>query len=566
MQESGRKEINLKPYNAALTGIFLLVGLFQFFVWFEIRGGFNHPAFWTGLTFVSAGIMHLLRTLYPGKRLLVAKIAIGTFALFSAFMVIQCAQTSMDRVRKFKQCDAIFDDQGNRATADRLRDLRLVLMQYSKEHDGTYPSSIDERVVAYLNGKVGSGPRTNPFTSKIDLPVLGKIESVDQAQNELTTTGTPGGLEYSVLNHGKDFVIRAFGKTGHILFEPSGDSSIYSVVYATSTFPRTQSFSVTNRPVLLKLDSQKKRLPIPDAVSNVVLGGSGGDPLFDRADSLYQNGENEASRQLLLEALKSFKQKGAPDQKLLAALHRIAITYQAERDHTSEAKFLKTQLDEATSRSATSSFTGTLTMWLIEADNSAGDYGAAAELGEKFLTTTEFDLLPESSRQSVLQSIARAYSRISKHEDSARIWQELVDGSKNDPSNYSTFLEQLALELYRDGKFSDAETKCRKALELKEHSFGSKHMTLVFTLSSLARIYLAAGKLDDAEQCYRRALAIEEEVQGKDAPIVAGTLTDLSAMLRKRDAASIEAKQLSQRALQIDKSNGGRKGSNKKRE
>ena len=72
-----------------------------------------------------------------------------------------------------------------------------------------------------------------------------------------------------------------------------------------------------------------------------------------------------------------------------------------------------------------------------------------------------------------------------------------------------------AMELYSQGKYSEAITVAEAALILAKKVFGPNHTMLVVSMNNLAGIYRAQKKDEEAENLYEKAMRIEEKVVGR---------------------------------------------------
>ena len=62
-------------------------------------------------------------------------------------------------------------------------------------------------------------------------------------------------------------------------------------------------------------------------------------------------------------------------------------------------------------------------------------------------------------------------------------------------------------------RFGEAEPLYRRALAIRESSFGPEHMAVAVSLNSVAHILAETNRLSEAEPLIRRALAIQEQEQ-----------------------------------------------------
>ena len=110
----------------------------------------------------------------------------------------------------------------------------------------------------------------------------------------------------------------------------------------------------------------------------------------------------------------------------------------------------------------------------------------------------------------------------------------------------ATALNQQVIQLYNQGRFSEALPLAQRALGIRE-----KHsVPIIASLNSLAELYRAQGRYADAEPLYKRALAIWEKAHGLDRPNVAIALNNLADLYRTQgrysDAIPIVRRTISQ--------------------
>ena len=93
-----------------------------------------------------------------------------------------------------------------------------------------------------------------------------------------------------------------------------------------------------------------------------------------------------------------------------------------------------------------------------------------------------------------------------------------------------TYRQGQALE--KAGRYEQAISFYREALELGEREFGPNDPTTATLLTNLARLYRAQGRYEAAEPLYERALAIDEKALGPEHPDVASSLNNLATLYR----------------------------------
>ncbi|MBV6622721.1 MAG: CHAT domain-containing protein [Rivularia sp. (in: Bacteria)] len=111
-------------------------------------------------------------------------------------------------------------------------------------------------------------------------------------------------------------------------------------------------------------------------------------------------------------------------------------------------------------------------------------------------------------------------------------------------------LNQQAIHLYQQGKYSEAIPLAERALAIIEKVLGKEHLNVANILNNLAQFYQKQRNYTKAEPLYLRALAIREKVLGKQHPYVATSLNDL-AQLYQAQGNYIKAEPLYLRSLAI---------------
>jgi CHAT domain-containing protein/Tfp pilus assembly protein PilF len=111
-------------------------------------------------------------------------------------------------------------------------------------------------------------------------------------------------------------------------------------------------------------------------------------------------------------------------------------------------------------------------------------------------------------------------------------------------------LEQQAIQLYGQGRYTEAVLLAEKVVAIREKALGSDHPAVATSLNNLALFYLHQGQYGKAEPLYQRSLDISEKVLGRDHPDVATSLNNL-ALLYLHQGRYGEAEPLCQRSLAI---------------
>lgn len=107
---------------------------------------------------------------------------------------------------------------------ENMRKVQAAAEGYASHHQDRYPTKIDNAFHSYFPFG-GSDDETfstlsciyNPYKHTKDLPVLGKVRSVEQALSKTSKPIAEGVTEYSPIENGKNYVIRGGGLKGAIV-------------------------------------------------------------------------------------------------------------------------------------------------------------------------------------------------------------------------------------------------------------------------------------------------------------------------------------------------------------
>jgi CHAT domain-containing protein len=94
-----------------------------------------------------------------------------------------------------------------------------------------------------------------------------------------------------------------------------------------------------------------------------------------------------------------------------------------------------------------------------------------------------------------------------------------------------TLVEQSG-QLYREGKYAQAQGVAQRAVEIDERVFGADHPDTAAALLALATAYRGTGAYTKALPLAERALVIREKASGSDSPETAAALYNLSEVYR----------------------------------
>ncbi|EGJ35285.1 MULTISPECIES: tetratricopeptide repeat protein [Moorena] len=95
-------------------------------------------------------------------------------------------------------------------------------------------------------------------------------------------------------------------------------------------------------------------------------------------------------------------------------------------------------------------------------------------------------------------------------------------------------LNQQAIELFQQGKYSEAIPLAERALEIRQEILGEEHRDVAESLNNLAFLYFYKGKYPKAEPLYQQALARKKKLLGQDHPDVATSLNNLALLYKSQ--------------------------------
>jgi CHAT domain-containing protein/Tfp pilus assembly protein PilF len=111
-------------------------------------------------------------------------------------------------------------------------------------------------------------------------------------------------------------------------------------------------------------------------------------------------------------------------------------------------------------------------------------------------------------------------------------------------------LNQQVVQLYQQGKYTQAIPLAKEALRIREQALGPTHPAVATSLNNLALLLKTTGDYAGAKPLFERALRINEQALGPTHPDVATSLNNLAGLLQATgDYAG--AKPLYERALRL---------------
>src|SRR5579863_7411893 len=91
-------------------------------------------------------------------------------------------------------------------------------------------------------------------------------------------------------------------------------------------------------------------------------------------------------------------------------------------------------------------------------------------------------------------------------------------------------LSQSLMQLYAQGRYTEAIPVAEEALKVAQATFGPSHVATAASMNNLAELYRALGRYNEAAPLYRDALAIWEKAGSQEQAHVAAALNNLGLM------------------------------------
>ena len=185
---------------------------------------------------------------------------------------------------------------------------------------------------------------------------------------------------------------------------------------------------------------------------------------------------------------------------------------------------------------------------LARAEYEQGHYPAAESALRKVLAVHSDDPV-------VLNNLALALDAQAKYSEAEPLLKLALTIDEKamgpDHPDVAIKLNNLGVLYYTQGKYGEAEPLLKRALTIDEKAFGPDYPDLARDLNNLGLLYKTQGNYSEAELLYKHALAIDEKALGPDHPDVANKLNNLG-MLYYAQGKYGEAEPLLKRALTIN--------------
>lgn len=183
------------------------------------------------------------------------------------------------------------------------------------------------------------------------------------------------------------------------------------------------------------------------------------------------------------------------------------------------------------------------------------DPGRADGLYRAAIETAERDVGPDHQAvAAALNELAVLLFRQGRYGDAEPIFRrsatikERVYGSAS--KELALALNNLGLLLKEAGRFAEAEPIQRRSLAIWEAALGARHIDVALCANNLALVLQGLGRYEEAESLFKRSLSIHEATRGKQSAETATLLNNLADLYRAmgRDA---DAERLFKQSLEV---------------
>ena len=113
-------------------------------------------------------------------------------------------------------------------------------------------------------------------------------------------------------------------------------------------------------------------------------------------------------------------------------------------------------------------------------------------------------------------------------------------------------LDQQVVQLYQQGKFSEAIPLAEQSLAIRKSILGENHLDVAGSLNNLAELYENQGRYSEAEPLLKQTLELFRRILGENHPNVALSLNNLAELYYSQGRYS-EAEPLFKQALELRK-------------
>ncbi|PYI09493.1 TPR-like protein [Aspergillus sclerotiicarbonarius CBS 121057] len=154
---------------------------------------------------------------------------------------------------------------------------------------------------------------------------------------------------------------------------------------------------------------------------------------------------------------------------------------------------------------------------------------------------------------SLLSKVGWSYIKLGKYNDAETMLRQALQDrhERLGPEHPDTLdsLDKLGVVLWHRGQYKAAEISHQQAFQGKEKIYGPDHPNTLQSLANLATVLDEQGQYETSDALYQRALQSGEKALGSDHPTTLNRLDNLGVRLQERGKYE-EAEQMHRRVLQ----------------
>jgi serine/threonine protein kinase/Tfp pilus assembly protein PilF len=162
-----------------------------------------------------------------------------------------------------------------------------------------------------------------------------------------------------------------------------------------------------------------------------------------------------------------------------------------------------------------------------------GEFAESARVLHDALVSALEGRHDEAAARAAINLITAVGSNQAHYEEGdrwAKVAQALTHRFRNNDELLGTFFTRRANLRKEEGKYKDAVSDAKRALELKLKALGPDHDSVAETYHLLGNIYLQTAQYAEAIDSYQRSVVIRERTLGPDHPKLVAAITSIAAV------------------------------------
>ena len=273
-------------------------------------------------------------------------------------------------------------------------------------------------------------------------------------------------------------------------------------------------------------------------------------PMYERGDALLNlgfirmvQGRYQEAEQLLDRSVEALTSDSMPwaQRDLASAIYRLGGVYAMEnRYREAKQQYLKALEIQEKVSGPNSREVGRTLQGLAQAYQAEGATSKTAELLNRAQEIAQRSSAPgDNSRAGISIDLGEAAQNVGKYAEAESLYKQAIDTYEKTVGPEHPDLARALISLgclYRDEEQFDitkADPLLERALAIREKALGPNHPSTASALSNLSLLDFYEHKFGEAERFAERALPIEEKAYGLDSLEVSTTLNRLG--LAERD-------------------------------